>query len=103
MALLPDTITSPVGRLGAAAQNALEVARFGGLVTEDEPSPFEIAGEHRVYKLRHYYPPAGAAGAAGDASDPPGDPAGEGAGEPAAGSDNGSGLARKAGPPVLLI
>jgi hypothetical protein len=29
--LLPKRITRPVGRLGAAAQNALEVARFGGL------------------------------------------------------------------------
>jgi hypothetical protein len=29
MAIIPDTITRPVGRLGAAAQNALEVARFG--------------------------------------------------------------------------
>jgi putative long chain acyl-CoA synthase len=54
--LLPDTVTRPVNRLGAAAQNALEVARFGGLATDEEPSPYEVAGEHRVYKLRHYYP-----------------------------------------------
>jgi len=58
--LLPDTITRPVGRLGAAAQNALEVARFGGLATDQQASPFEIASEHRVYKLRHYYPGRGA-------------------------------------------
>ncbi len=56
MDLLPKTITRPAGRLGAAAQNALEVARFGGLATDEQPSPYEIAGEHRVYKLRHYYP-----------------------------------------------
>jgi hypothetical protein len=31
--LLPKRITRPVGRLGATAQNALEVARFGGLDT----------------------------------------------------------------------
>ena len=37
------TITRPVGRLGAAAQNALEVARFGGLATDEEPSPYEVA------------------------------------------------------------
>lgn len=55
MDLLPRTITRPVGRIGAAAQNALEVARFGGLATDEEPSPYEIAAEHRVYKLRHYY------------------------------------------------
>ena len=56
MELLPKTITRPVGRLGAAAQNALEVARFGGLATDEEPSPYEVAAEHRVYRLRHYYP-----------------------------------------------
>ncbi len=55
MSLVPDALTRPVGRLGAAAQNALEVARFGGLATDEEPSPYEIAGEHRVYRLRHYY------------------------------------------------
>ncbi len=58
MPRLPKRITAPVGRLGAAAQNALEVARFGGLDTEEEPSPYEVAAEHRVYRLRHYYPPA---------------------------------------------
>jgi putative long chain acyl-CoA synthase len=56
MDLLPTTITRPVGRIGAAAQNALEVARFGGLETHEEPSPYEVAAEHRVYRLRHYYP-----------------------------------------------
>ncbi len=55
MALLPDVLASPVNRLGAAAQNALEVARFGGLATDEEPSPYEVAAEERVYKLRHYY------------------------------------------------
>jgi putative long chain acyl-CoA synthase len=55
--LLPKRITAPVGRIGAAAQNALEVARFGGLDTEEKPSPYEVAAEHRVYRLRHYYPP----------------------------------------------
>jgi putative long chain acyl-CoA synthase len=54
--LLPKTITGPAGRLGAAAQNALEVARFGGLTTDEEPSPYEVASEQRVYRLRHYYP-----------------------------------------------
>jgi putative long chain acyl-CoA synthase len=56
MELLPKTITGPIGRLGAAAQNALEVARFGGLATDEQPSPYEIAAEHRVYRLRRYYP-----------------------------------------------
>jgi putative long chain acyl-CoA synthase len=57
--LLPKTITRPVGRLGAAAQNALEVARFGGLDTEEEASPYEVVSEQRVYRLRRYYPEAG--------------------------------------------
>ena len=56
MELLPKTIKRPARRLGATAQNALEVARFGGLTTEEQPSPFEVAAEHRVYRLRHYYP-----------------------------------------------
>ena len=56
MPLLPAPLTRPVTRLGAAAQNALEVARFGGLTIDEEPSPYEIAAEHRVYRLRHYYP-----------------------------------------------
>ena len=54
--LLPKMITAPAGRLGNAAQNALEVARFGGLATDEEPSPYEVASEQRVYRLRHYYP-----------------------------------------------
>ncbi len=45
--------------MGAAAQNALEVARFGGLATEQEASPYEVAAEQRVYRLRHYYPERG--------------------------------------------
>ncbi len=56
MELLPKTITRPVSRLGAAAQNALEVARFGGLETDQEPSPYEVVSEQRVYRLRRYYP-----------------------------------------------
>jgi putative long chain acyl-CoA synthase len=59
--LLRNTIIRPAGRLGAAAQNALEVARFGGLETDQQPSPYDLAAEHRVYRLRHYYPSADAA------------------------------------------
>ena len=57
MELIPKAITRPVGRIGAAAQNALEVARFGGLDTAEQPSPYEVVAEHRVYRLRRYYPP----------------------------------------------
>jgi putative long chain acyl-CoA synthase len=56
MSLLLDTLTRPASRVGAAAQNALEVARFGGLSTDEQPSPFEIVAEQRVYRLRRYYP-----------------------------------------------
>ena len=56
MDLLPKTFTGPIGRLGAAAQNAFEVARFGGLATDEQPSPYEVVSEHRVYRLRRYYP-----------------------------------------------
>jgi putative long chain acyl-CoA synthase len=63
MDLLPKVITGPVSRLGAAAQNALEVARFGGLETDEEPSPYEVVAERRVYRLRRYFPGATAEGA----------------------------------------
>jgi putative long chain acyl-CoA synthase len=56
MDLLPKAVTGPIGRLGAAAQNAFEVARFGGLATDEQPSPFEVVAERRVYRLRRYYP-----------------------------------------------
>ena len=55
MPLVSNPITRRAARLGVAAQNALEVARFGGLTTEDEPSPYEVATEQRVYRLRRYY------------------------------------------------
>ena len=62
MGLLPNEITQPLSRLGVAAQNALEVARFGGLATDEAPSPYEIAAAHPVYRLRHYYPRLDGAG-----------------------------------------
>jgi putative long chain acyl-CoA synthase len=56
MELLPKSLTRPVTRLGAVAQNALEVARFGGLETDEIQSPYEVVSEQRVYRLRHYFP-----------------------------------------------
>ncbi len=47
---LPKSLTIPIGRLGAAAQNALEMARFGGLTTDEEPSRYEAVSEQRVYR-----------------------------------------------------
>ena len=48
-----DHRTGQQGR--CAAQNAFEVARFGGLATDEEPSPYEVTFEHRVFRLRRYY------------------------------------------------
>jgi putative long chain acyl-CoA synthase len=53
-----DAILSPVSRAGAAAQNALEVARFGGLETGEEASPFDVVATRPIYRLRRYFPPS---------------------------------------------
>src|SRR5687768_16701393 len=58
MKFIPDVIAGPAGRLGAAAQNALEVARFGGLETGEEASPYDVVAHEPVYRLRHYFPDA---------------------------------------------
>ncbi len=62
--LLPGPLARPVGRLTAAAQNALEVARVGGLPTDEGSSPYEVAAEYPVYKLRHYFADARSQGPA---------------------------------------
>ena len=59
MALIPKLVTGPISQIGSAAQNALEVARFGGLETGEEPSPYEVVAEQPVYRLRRYFPDAG--------------------------------------------
>ena len=53
-----DALLSPLSRAGAAAQNALEVARFGGLETGEEASPFEVVATRPIYRLRRYFPPS---------------------------------------------
>lgn len=55
MGLIPSPISRSASTLGAAAQNAFEVARFGGLETDEQPSPYEVATEQRVFRLRHYF------------------------------------------------
>ena len=52
-----SAITRPVGRLVAAAQNGLEVLRYGGLETGSVPSPFQIIQSVPMYRLRRYFPP----------------------------------------------
>src|SRR3954447_23267965 len=49
-------LTQPVARLGQAAQNALEVARFGGLETGEEAMPYDVVGGDRIHRLRRYFP-----------------------------------------------
>ncbi|CNG66043.1 Possible long-chain acyl-CoA synthase [Mycobacterium tuberculosis] len=51
-------LVSVGSRLGSTAQNALEVARFGGFDTGEDASPREVVTEQRVYRLRHYFPDA---------------------------------------------
>ncbi|MEA2218144.1 MAG: putative long chain acyl-CoA synthase [Solirubrobacteraceae bacterium] len=58
------SLLSPLARIGAAAQNALEIARFGGLETGEEPSPYEVVSEQRMYRLRRYHASSAAAGPA---------------------------------------
>jgi putative long chain acyl-CoA synthase len=52
--LIPRELTRSVVRFGQAAQNALEVARFGGLETGEEPTPYEVVSARRMYRLRRY-------------------------------------------------
>ena len=52
MSVVDELLNGPVGRL---AQNALEVARFGGLETGEESSPFEVVSTKPVYRLRRLY------------------------------------------------
>jgi len=56
--LIPREVGRSVVRLGQAAQNALEVARFGGLETGEEPTPYEVVSSHPMYRLRRYGDPS---------------------------------------------
>ncbi|HVT78024.1 MAG TPA: alpha/beta fold hydrolase, partial [Acidimicrobiales bacterium] len=56
MDLGPRAWGKALSRLGATAQNALEVARFGGLDTGEEPSPYAVVVTRPVYRLRRYFP-----------------------------------------------
>lgn len=46
-----------LARIGAAARNGLEILRFGGLRTDDEPAPYDVVAHHRMYRLRRYFAP----------------------------------------------
>ncbi len=59
---VPGAVANPLGRLASTAANVLEVARFGGLRTDDRASPYTVAGEGKVYRLRRYFPDSPATG-----------------------------------------
>src|SRR3954447_24727523 len=81
--LVPSIIGKPFATLGAAAKNAVEVARLGGLETGEQPTPYKVVARDPMYRLRHYYP-------TGDPELSPNRPAG-------------SGSPDDAGPPMLLV
>ncbi|MET3861430.1 putative long chain acyl-CoA synthase [Dietzia sp. 2505] len=59
----PDTLAAALTTATSFVVNAIEVLRFGGLQTDEEPSPFEIVTRRPMYRLRRYYGPvAGGAG-----------------------------------------
>jgi putative long chain acyl-CoA synthase len=47
-------VTAPAGRVARHTQNLLEVARFGGLVTGEEPAEYEVVERNPHHRLRHY-------------------------------------------------
>jgi putative long chain acyl-CoA synthase len=48
-----------LGRVVAATQNALEIARLGGLDTGEGTAPHTIVDVHAGFRLRHYFPANG--------------------------------------------
>ncbi|WP_460606813.1 AMP-binding protein [Jatrophihabitans fulvus] len=48
-------LTQTARRVGQTARNVAEVVRFGGLETDDSHSPYEVAAEQPIYRLRHYF------------------------------------------------
>ncbi|MDV2475403.1 AMP-binding protein [Rhodococcus zopfii] len=53
-----ESVMGPLRRVVAAAQNGLEVIRFGGLETGATPSPFQVVARTPMYRLRRYFPEA---------------------------------------------
>ncbi|MBJ8343043.1 acyl-CoA synthetase [Antrihabitans sp. YC2-6] len=51
-----ESLSGPLQRLIATAQNGLEVLRFGGLETGATSSPFEVVERKPMYRLRRYFP-----------------------------------------------
>jgi putative long chain acyl-CoA synthase len=52
---LPSAANRYVRRVSQTARNVAEVVRFGGLETNEQPSPFSVETEQSTYRLRHYF------------------------------------------------
>ncbi|CQA02747.1 Possible long-chain acyl-CoA synthase [Mycobacteroides abscessus] len=57
MAFNISSLTKPVARLAATAQNGLEVLRLGGLETGSTASSHQIVESVPMYRLRRYFAP----------------------------------------------
>jgi putative long chain acyl-CoA synthase len=52
---IPGAATRYARRVSQTARNVAEVVRFGGLETNEQPSPFTVDVEQSTYRLRHYF------------------------------------------------
>ena len=58
MKVTPDLLTDAFGSLTAYVENAVEVLRFGGLQTDEQPSAYDVVVQRPMFRLRRYFPPA---------------------------------------------
>ncbi|HEX3610940.1 MAG TPA: AMP-binding protein [Sporichthyaceae bacterium] len=56
MPLTPRTVRRSVRALHHTVTNAVEIARFGGLATGEQPSPFAVVARTEMFRLRRYFP-----------------------------------------------
>ena len=54
--MVPNQIGVSADRIVATVVNGIEVARYGGLKTEHNPSPYRVEAHEPMYRLRHYFP-----------------------------------------------
>ena len=51
----PNQIAGSADRIFATVVNGIEVARYGGLKTEQNQAPHDVVAHEPVYRLRHYF------------------------------------------------
>lgn len=51
----PSALARAAGWVAAYAQNSLEVLRYGGLETGEQPAPHQIVRQRPMYRLRRYF------------------------------------------------